>query len=266
MEGGWLLQYSDSSSWSLTEPGRNALVAGRWQQTRSAQKKADCGTWAEVGGWHRSGRPGDAAGLNLGEQVGFMEMKRRAAPSLPSFPLPWLKIDNLHNAVNPKAPDPVKESTFGATKPQQPPRKHITNTVKFCFFFNAANSYFMIEKKYFQANCANSKISSFGVLWPFLKKKVWSHDPGLKIKLFHFSELWYCWWRARTIMRTGQFQIIWFLYFTRVFISLSRLESCSSRLHDTVREDQKQILIHSIAGFGSFPLASMTRSAYAWHS
>lgn len=68
-------------------------------------RKGNYGNSAEVKWWHRSGSPGDASGLNTeGDRVGFMEIKRRAAPSLPSFSLPWLKRAKIQSVVNPKPP------------------------------------------------------------------------------------------------------------------------------------------------------------------
>lgn len=72
---------------------------------RALHRKANYGNSAEVNWWHRSGSPGDAAGLNIeGDKVGFMEIKRQKLRFCPLFVLPWLKIAKILRAVNPKTP------------------------------------------------------------------------------------------------------------------------------------------------------------------
>lgn len=100
-----LLKYPDRSQKRLFGIKLNQAKLFLWQEggvKRALHRKGNYGNSAEVNWWHRSGSPGDAAGLNIeGDKVGFMEIKRRAAPSLPSFSLPWLEIAKIQSVVNP---------------------------------------------------------------------------------------------------------------------------------------------------------------------
>lgn len=99
-----------------------------------------------------------------------MEIKRRAALSLPSFPLPWLKIARTQSAINPKPPRLNIRSHQSTTTTWKPYYNCKEDSLQYAW---------VVQIVLF---CILNKLS-------FRQEQVWLHDPGLKSYLYHISDL-----------------------------------------------------------------------------